>query len=434
MKNLSPHTPPGGPSARVNDERLRDDNPSVRCDALDALKDRAAPHVIARAAATLLDDPDAGVRERAARLLITLDDPAEAAAQTAPYITSPHITTRNLAGEVLVALGKPAVDVLAPYLDADDADVRKFAIDLLAQLPAAPLADRIADALDDPDANVRVSAVDALGALRATAYCDRLVALYDREPIARPDIVHAMGAFGKDADLALLERALADENPVVQLAAAEALASQDAPEVLELLLAQVDAVNAMARPVVLHSIVELCTTYPRYQDDLPDALQAYFLAMLDDTDSTYRCAGAHGLRWFVDTATYVSMLGYAGQNDDLDMELFTTLLHHPEPLDPLLDAADTGRMPAQTAAAFAVGLLARGALSDADYRRLGPLLAQHFDALSVDDKITTVGLCQRLERPELDDVLRAARRDPDDKVRSLAADTPSTPPAPTTPH
>lgn len=432
MDGFTPHKTPGGSKTLVADERLRDDNPAVRCDALDALQNRAAPHVIARAAAALLDDPDPGVRERASRLLVALDAPTDAAARVAPYIASPHIATRNLAGEVLVALGPPAVDALAPYLNDRDPHVRKFTIDLLAQLPAESLVDAIATALDDADANVRLAAVGALGALRASTYSEALIALYDREPLARPDIIHAMGAFGEAADLDLLERGLTDENPVVQLASAEALASQDAPEVLEFLLKQVESVNPMARPIVLHSIVTLCTTYPRYQDQLPATLKERFLTMLGDMDASYRCAAARGLRWFVDDAVCEAMLAHAGMDEALDMELFTTLLQHPQPFSPLSRAADSGRMPASTAATFAVGFLARDALSEATYRRIGPFLQRHFGTLSVDDKITTVGLCQRIAHPELRGVIQTAQSDPNAKVRTLATDAaePSSTPAP----
>lgn len=412
------------------DERLHDSDPSVRCDALDDLRDKASPRVMARAAAPLLADPDPGLRERAAHLLTTLSSPKLAAQEVAPYIAHANIATRNLAGEMLVELGRPAVDALAPFLRHDDADVRKFAIDLLAQLPADALADDIATALDDPDANVRLAAVDALGALRATAYADALCNLYDREPLARPDVIQAMGAFGDDADLDLLERGLKDERPVVQLASAEALASQDAPEVIDLLLDQLDQVDSMARPIVLHSIVALCSNYPQYRDALPSAMKGYLLDMLADDDRTFRCAAARGLRWFHEDALYEAMLAHTGQDEELDMALFTTLLTHPTPFEPLHRAATSGRMPTATAATFSVGLMARDALSDRDYDQIGTFLARHFDGLSVDDKITTVGLCKQMRRPELDAIIKAAQGDPDPQVQALAADVPVSTSAP----
>lgn len=422
MAELPPHAPPSGSRGLPLDERLQDDNPSVRAHALEDLRDQASPRVIARTAAPLLADPDPGLRERASQLLTSLSDRHHAAREVVPYIADADITTRNLAGEVLVALGEPAVAAIGPYLRDDDHDVRKFAIDLLAQLPADTLADEIAAALDDPDANVRLAAVDAIGALQASEYRDALRDLYDREPLARPDIVHAMGAFGMEADLDLLERGLRDDNPVVQLAAAEALATQGAPEVIELLLSQVDAVDPMARPVVLHSIVELCTNYPQYQATLPDTLQTAFLEMLDDPDVTYRCAAARGLQWLADDAAYETMLTHAGDDDELDMALFTSLLTHDAPFDLVQRTTAAGRMAEGPAATFAVGLLAKGIIPDDQLAAAGAFLQRHFDALDADGKITTLGLCRQLGRPELHGIVEAAQTDPDPQVRSLARD------------
>ncbi len=422
MAEPRPNTPPPGASSECLDERLHNDDPSVRAHALDDLRDKASPRVMARTAAPLLADPDPGLRERAAHLLTTLSDLHAAAVEVAPFIAHDNITTRNLAGEVLADLGRPAVEALAPYLHDDDHDVRKFAIDVLAQLPANGLTHDIADALDDPDANVRLAAVDALGALGAWQYSDALLDLYDDEPLARPDILHAMGRFGPHASLDLLERGLQDDQPVIQLAAAEALASQDDPEVIDLLLGHVDRVAPMARPVVLHSIIELCSNYPQYQHTLPGELKDAFLDMLGDPDSTYRCAAAHGLQWFVSDDAFTAMLAHAGHDDKLDMALFTTLLQHPAPFDPLHQAATSGIMPIDAAAPFTVGLLAEGGLSTAALGQAGAFLQQHFGALDVDDKVTTLGLCQQLDQAALHGVVEAALSDPHPDVQTLAND------------
>ena len=223
--------------------RIENADAFERLDALDALSLEADEHTVAQAAARLLADADPGVREEAARLLENLAT-EEAAALVVPYIASEDITVRNLAGEVLVKIGAAAVEALAPALDDDHHDVRKFAIDVLAQLPAQRLADRIAARLHDDDDNVVLAAVDALGDLRATEHHDALRALYDHRPLARPSIVAALGAFGSEVDLDLLEQALDDEDPVVQYTAAEALAQQHLPGVLGLLLRKIDRPGA----------------------------------------------------------------------------------------------------------------------------------------------------------------------------------------------
>ncbi|GIV59780.1 MAG: hypothetical protein KatS3mg043_0869 [Rhodothermaceae bacterium] len=118
---------------------LFDPDPAVRTACLERLDAGDA----VEAAATLLADPDAGVRETAAQILLACGT-EEAARLTVRHITSDNITVRNRAGELLAQMGEAAVAALVPYVDDEDHDVRKFAIDVLALLPARHVAHHIA--------------------------------------------------------------------------------------------------------------------------------------------------------------------------------------------------------------------------------------------------------------------------------------------------
>ncbi len=391
-----------------------------RLDALDALCMEADERTLAQAASRLLADPDPGVREEAARLLRALAT-EEAAALTAPYIASDDIIVRNLAGEVLVEIGAPAVQALVPSLDHAHRDVRKFAIDVLAQLPAHELAGRIAECLDDEEDNVALAAVDALGDLRAIEYHDALRALYNRKPLARPSIVAALGAFGSEVDLDFLEHALADEDPVVQYTAAEALAQQHATEVMELLLRKVDQVNPMARSVVLHSIIGFYEANPD-QAVLPASIKGHLLEMLDDFDLDYRCAAARGLRAFLDEETVDGLMSHAGQHDTLDVEMFKTLAAYPDVFHRIVENVESGSVAVQHAAGFVLGFLAQQVIPEQDVAEVATFLTGHFDALDAETKVAAVGLSQSLGHPALHTVIHAGVADPDTEVSSFAAD------------
>ena len=391
-----------------------------RLDALDALGMEADAHTIAQAAARLLADEDPGVREEAAMLLENLAT-EEAAALIVPYIASDDITIRNLAGEVLVKIGAPAVDALVPRIDDDHHDVRKFAIDVLAQLPAQHLADRIAARLDDSDDNVVLAAVDALGDLRAVEHHDALRALYDRRPLARPGIVAAIGAFGSEANLDFLEQALADEDPVVQYTAAEALAQQHQPEVLDLLLRKIDGVDPMARPIVLSSIIKFNELDP-YPAPLPASIKGYLVEMLDDFDLEYRCAAVHGLQFFLDDETVDAMMAYAGREDALDLEMFKTLAVYPDIFHRIVANVEAERVTAQAATGFVLGFLAQQIIPDEDTDAVSGFLTSHFEALDAETKVAAIGLSQSLQHPALHAVIHAGLADLDTEVNSFAAD------------
>ena len=391
-----------------------------RLGALDALGMEADAHTLAQAAARLLADEDPGVREAAALLLQNLAT-EEAAALVVPYIASDDITVRNLAGEVLVKIGAAAVGPLASAIDDGHHDVRKFAIDVLAQLPAQHLADRIAARLEDDDDNVVLAAVDALGDLGAVEHHEALRVLYDRAPLARPGIVTAIGAFGSEADLSFLEQALADEDPVVQYTAAEALARQSAPEVLDLLLRKIDGVDPMARPIVLSSIIKFNEMHPE-RAEMPASIKGYLVAMLDDFDIEYRCAAVHGLQYFLDGAAVDAMMSHAGQDDTLDVEIFKTLVAYPDVFHRIVANVEAGRVTAQDATGFVLGFLAQQRIPDEDLDAVSGFLTSHFAALDAETKVAAIGLSQNLQHPALHAVIFAGLADLDTEVNGFAAD------------
>lgn len=401
--------------------RIEHADPFERLAALESISFEADDSTAARAASTLLADSDPGVREQAAHLLESLAT-IEAANLTVPYIASNNITVRNLAGEVLVKIGQPSITALASSIDDDDHDVRKFAIDVLAQLPAQELASRIAERLEDEDDNVVLAAVDALGDLGASQFGEALHALYERVPLARPGIVAALGAFGRDADLKLLEKALIDEDPVVQYSAAEALAKQEDPEVLALLLRKVGQVDPMARPVVLSSIVSFYESHVYLAEPLPESIKGLLIEMLDDMDVEYRCAAARGLRYFLDGETVSGLLKRAGQDDTLDVEMFKTLSTYPAVFGHIVQTVESGGISPQAAAGFVLGFLGRQVIMEYDYPEVAQFIQTHFSSFDAETKIAAINISSILQHPELQDVIRTGMVDPDMEVSGFAAD------------
>lgn len=402
-------------------QNLEHPDPFERSAALEGLLFEADEPVVVQTAAKLLSDTDPGVRENAARILIAMGS-EDAASKTLPHIASRNITVRNLAGEVLAQIGAPAIPALLPAVTDADKDVRKFAIDVLAMLPAHHVADDIAARLDDRDGNVVLAAVDALAALRSVEHAGRLRDLYAREPLTRPGIVAAFGAFGSSENLDLLETALGDEDPVVQFAAAEALASQDAPEVLDLLLRKVDEVDPMARPVVLGSIVKICQEQPERADYLPETVKGYLIEMLDDLDPAYVQEAVHGLRFFLDAESLDALLAHTGEDDQVDLEIFKMLAPFPDALSLVVRAAESERMSPETGANFVLGLLAQQVLSEEDLPAVGEFLSAAFEPLDAETKMAALNLCAQLQHPALHPVLQAGLNDLDPMISSFAAE------------
>ena len=405
--------------------KLEMPDPYDRMAALEALYSRQdATSFLVQSASRLLSDNDPGVREYAAHILVE-HPTAETAKLTAPYIASENIAVRNLAGDILAKIGDAAVRVLAPYLNHANQDVRKFAIDVLALLPAGELAPQIARRLTDSDMNVVLSAIDALGALNADQYADDLRWFYDRKPLTRPNVVAAIGGFSGSENLACLERALRDENPVVVLTAAEQLAKHSTPRVLRLLMRQVDHVQPLARAIVLHSISGMLDAFPDVALSLPAELKGHFLEMLDDLDPDYVRAAVRGIRNFLDAESIGIVLAHAGNDDNVDLEIFNLIQTLPDAFAYIEEAIDKEFLAIPTATGFVLGLLARQSITYDVMPAVSQFLDTYFDVLDAEVKIAAINLSQQLQQEILYNVIHAGLRDPDPTVNSFACNAAS---------
>ncbi len=384
---------------------------------------------VLKEAARLLADEDRGVREAAARLLVHASN-EKAAFLAASYISSTNIAVRNLAGDSLVRMESAAVAALIPYVDSADKDVRKFAIDLLAQLPATPEAVRkIGPHLSDTDPNVVCAAIDALGSLRAKGYLDEILALYDRFDFARPNVVGAATKLGEKGKSDFFLKALSDGDPVVQLAAAEALAARKDDGILEALVNKVTEVSELARPVVLHSVVShLESTECRgHQQDI---LKGYLIEMLEDIDPMYVRTAVRGLSHFVneDRSILSKLVDHAGKTQTVDTAILSVLNQYPEETIPLVlqRAADDSEAASLTKILISMMetlLSANRTSADSQLaERVTSRVCDGFTKMDLDAKIACLTTLINLGLPSSAALVTVALDDPEPSVRSYAID------------
>lgn len=101
---------------------------------------------------------------------------------------------RNTAVEILTRLGKLAVPKLLDEVHCEDHDVRKFALDILGEIPDERSLPVILSALKDEDSNVRAAAAENLGKLGAVSAVPALLeAMESRDLLLRFTILEAFG-------------------------------------------------------------------------------------------------------------------------------------------------------------------------------------------------------------------------------------------------
>jgi HEAT repeat protein len=154
---------------------------------------RAIPALLAA-----LDDREAAVRSASARSLGRLA--AVDAVKPLVHAFSAGRLPRAVAGQALLAIGPPALPALRDLLDADEADAREFAVELVGLLGDATDSRLVLQCLRDSSGEVRAKAARALGRLGAEEAATALAeTLGDRIPFVRVSAAHALAAVGDPA-------------------------------------------------------------------------------------------------------------------------------------------------------------------------------------------------------------------------------------------
>lgn len=408
-------------------EQLHTQDPSGKRNALEALYDFSEDDRVIEAAAYLLTDPDRGVREAASHVLVLCLN-EKAASLTAAHIQSMNIAVRNLAGDALVRMQGVAVNALLPYVDSPDKDVRKFAIDILAQLPATPAGvTKIAAHLRDTDQNVVCASIDALGDLHAKQYVGEMLELYDEAEYARPNVVSAAAKMQDDANLQFFVKALSDQDPIVQLAAVDALSTRKGRETLDILLEKLNQVSGLAKPVILHSLVVLFESADS-KEEIPLALKPDLLEMLDDPEATYVRAAVRGLANFVDDEVLAALISRIGKGDSIDSAILPILNGHADKALPLaLAKAKKSENPVAT---IRMIVLLIQSLTDTNFKfpetddtkEIAAFIGKHLPRLDVETRIIALSKCMLLGKVWAVELVRAGLDDPESAVKSFALD------------
>jgi len=122
-----------------------------------------------------LGDPDWRVRKTAVEGLVAFGGDEVTSGLVQRLSAEDNAGARNSSIEALAQIGAAAVGPLLPLLDTRDADVRKFAVDVLGDIRDARAVPGLIAKLKDADENVCVAAAEALGKLRDRRAVDALI-------------------------------------------------------------------------------------------------------------------------------------------------------------------------------------------------------------------------------------------------------------------
>ncbi len=241
-----------------------------------------------------LMDQDIGVRDVCFLGLLNVPDEIKhsSAKHVSEFISSDDIEVRNLAGDLMIKLGRDSAKVLVPFLESDDPDVLKYACDILGIIDDTDVIENIYPLLRNYDANVRASAVEALGNLGDTKALEHLFGIYDIDESIQPNVVESIGKIGgPEAQEFLLSKLQTEDDIFLQTSCIDALAHAGSDfSICEQLMEELPNAPAEIQSYVLIAIFAIAFRL-EMKIKLPYRLRYVAQNALMDEDPDTRAAG-----------------------------------------------------------------------------------------------------------------------------------------------
>ncbi len=140
------------------------------------------------------------------------------------YVSSSDPSVRNLAGEILISLGKTSIQPLTDFLPNRDRHDQKFVIDVLGLIGDIKAEEPILRVLQEQtDENVILACVEALGNIRSSKAVPYLVNLYGVNEVFIPTIIEALGKIASPDAIDLLMSAYSQQDNLTKFTIIESL-------------------------------------------------------------------------------------------------------------------------------------------------------------------------------------------------------------------
>lgn len=299
------------------------------------LKFNEPNEIMLQAMVDLLGDDDPWLKDYIARYLSELVEPKAsiAAKVLSPLVLTTKLELRNLAGDLLIRLGKPSGAFMIEYLRSDDIDVRKFACDILGLVDTRELNIHILPLLDDADDNVVQSAIEALGNYQDETSIAKLIELYNVNPEHKAIIIEALGKIGSlEAMNHLLHFLDIEQDEFLQSAIIDSLALNcEDIEIANSLFETIEKASPQIQIIILKTVSAIA-----FRLDvslvLPDSLRPLSYKALFDNDPDLRAAGLLSLGYIYRSDDFPSLFNEIFNNNaDTQSLILERLLLHNSP-------------------------------------------------------------------------------------------------------
>ncbi|MGE5353313.1 MAG: HEAT repeat domain-containing protein [Acidobacteriota bacterium] len=296
---------------------LSSQNPSERRMAVEDLISKELDEEGVKVLSNMLLDPDKGVRDSASFTLIFNANPL-IPKYVVPFISSPDISLRNMAGEILLRIKDDSLEAMTEYLQRANDDDQKFLIDIMGLIGSPKPVPTILEVLfSNKNDNVILSCVEALGNIGYSEAIPALTSIYEGNELYKPTIAEALGKMHSSEALDFLLSKYPVEDPLTKFSIIESLGHLGGETTFFFLLSELRKTTGPLIWPVIGSLYEL---KEKFNLELPfdESIKNSIVYTLTDAEPRYKKAAASLITIFDDKDIMDTLIRIYGQDSEID--------------------------------------------------------------------------------------------------------------------
>jgi HEAT repeat protein len=298
-------------------KQLQSDDPSEKRIAVEDLMNSELDENIVALLCKQLEDSDKGVRDSTSMTLI-FNGHSSIPKHVIPYISSPEISVRNLAGEIILRIGENCLDDVIVYLDNCNDDDQKFLIDVVgligSEKPVAKILEILNKTTND---NVVLACIEAIGNIGYSDALPVLINLYEKNELYKPTIIEALGKMNSREILDFITSKFAVEDELTKFSIIESLGNLGDESTFYFLLTELSKTKG---PLIWPIIASLQMLKEKLGLDLPfdESIKNSILFTLLEAEPKYKRAAANLVTVFDDKDILDALLRIYGEDPETD--------------------------------------------------------------------------------------------------------------------
>ncbi len=296
---------------------LKSGDADIRRVTVEQMMNDELPEDLLKFISAMLCDPEKGVRDAVSYLMMYNGNPSIPKYIT-PFISSEDIAIRNLAGEILLKIGEPAIEEMLLNIDKGNDDDKKFLIDILGWIGSEKPIEKILEVLNaNKNQNVVLACIEAVGNIRYADALDYLISLYSQDELYKPSVIEAVGKIGSSDALDFLLEKYKSEDDLTKYSIIESLGSVGNESAFFFLLNELKNLNDYLVPSLVSSLRKL---KERYGLEIPyeESSKKAILKTLASPDINYKKDAAYLLTVFNDPEIIYAFIINYGEDLEID--------------------------------------------------------------------------------------------------------------------